>query len=284
MNMNKPANITVKGVDGSIWHVSGDNMGLEGVELDVSPQGIYEAPRKTLWNTGAFQAGASYAGHRIEALDAVLSFNVFGDNGEHWEDVDDRFRAAWDYDRETQFVYDSGQERWLWLRLMEEPKFEPLHDPRLGAYGRVTLTVRAGWPLWESAPEFSSATLTNSSTMIQISNPTDTPCWLEWAVDGDGVFTLPDRSWIQGDKDALRAVATPSLTKGVTLTIATYPLTEPYVASDGSNIAGRFGGVLFLYPVPPHTPMTYVQVAGGTGVVECRMKRFWNRPYGGAKK
>ena len=58
-----------------------------------------------------------------------------------------------------------------------------------------------------------------------------------------------------------------------------------YVSADGSNIAGRFGGVMFLHPIPPHTEATQlpVKVSGGSpgASIALRMPRNWRRPFGG---
>ncbi|MEY8577207.1 phage tail protein [Corynebacteriaceae bacterium 6-324] len=286
--IGKPVDIDIYGADGSRWRVSGAGSGREGVELSLSPQGLFdEAPISGIWQSSAFQEGATYLGHAIEPLDAVLAFDVVGD-AEDWEYIESRFHAAWDEEKTTKIVVTSdGKRRFLEVQKLENIRTEHTRDPRLLQWSTMTVTLRAAWPFWEGDTVISAASTSNSSAdlTVTIENPTDRPMWLQWVVTAPGRWTLPDFDWGLGDHPT-RVITTPTLSPGQTLTIDTHPLSEPYVAADGSNIAGRFGGVLFQHSVPPHTPPTEVPVKlagafGGGGAVQCRMVHNWKRAWRG---
>lgn len=289
MEVGAPALIEIIGVDGSEWTVSGPGAGQEGVELDLEPQGLIdEAPIKGIWQQSAFQHGATYLGHSIEPIDMVLPFSIVGD-GDDWEYIESRFHAAWSEDKLTLIRVTTGDRR----RTLSVVKFEHIktttesgRDPHLLQWSDITITARAGWPFWEGDTIVSEATTTASSTdlTLTIANPTDTWMWPKWAMTAPGKWRIPDGDWGEGDMPN-RAVWTPTLRSGQELTIDTNPLNEPYVAADGSNIAGRFNGVLFLHPIPPRTPPTDLTVrvegASGTSAVQCRQVHYWKRPWGG---
>lgn len=277
-----PALIEVIGVDGSRWTVSGEGSGEEGVELNQGPQGLQEAPRKTVWQQGAYQEGATYLGTNVEPLDLVLGFQVWGDDKD-WQQRSSGFRKAFDYEREAEIrVTTESGVRSLFVRLLEAPQRDQDKDPRWGQYSLETYTLRAGVPFWEDETEFSTVEVSAGGVgEVKISNPTDVPLWPEWAVSAPGQWVLPDKDFI-GTKS--RNITTPTLASGQGLSVNTHPRMEPYVALDGSNIAGRFGGVMFLHHVPPYTPETTVSVrfnGAGAGVCTLRMRRYWNSPWGG---
>lgn len=283
-----PANIQIIGVDGQKWNVSGELMGLEGVELDVSPEGLHsEAPFKTIWQQSAYQEGVTYLGNTIEPLDLVMGFNIYGDEGRSWEYVEERFFNSFSPEEPATIVYTSASgRRTLDVTLLEKTKTAVKNDPRLMEYSKMVLTLRAAFPFWKGETRtntvvFPSGTGTNTVTVY---NPTDRPLYLQWACTAPGRWTLPDYSF-KRDAQSERKITTPTLTEGQDLTIDTYPRTETYTAADGSNIAGRFFGVDFLHPVPPRTPPTELPVSvengGANAEVMVRMVEYWKRPHGG---
>lgn len=283
-----PATIEIVGVDGSSWTVSGEDQGHEGVVLNNGAQGLQEAPRKGIWSQSAFQEGATYMGNTVEPIDLVLAFQVWGDE-ENWADVAAAFRKAWDYEQETIIrVSSEAGSRTIKVRLLEAPDRNSNKDPRLTQYSLDTYTLRAGWPFWEgdgAVDEFEVSLKTRPPSnvweemsealrrlfslesgidkydegYVTVSNPTDTPLYPQWVATAPGRWAIPDWSF-KDDEDAHRAVVCPTLGDGEDLTIDTYPRNEPYVSSLNTNIAGRFGGVLFLNPIPPRTAPTQVPV------------------------
>ena len=314
VNAGAPMTIEVIGVDGSSWTVSGSAQGHEGVVLDAGPQGLQEAPRSGVWQQSAFQEGATFMGVSVEPIDLVLAFQIWGDE-ENWQDVSSRFRRAFDYERPATIRVDTESgTRELDVVLFEAPDRNTDVDGRILQYSVETYTLRAAWPFWadrvevstvegglvprpeEGTPEWDAlpdvvrrlfemeggfdSFLSGSVT---VSNPTDVPLWPQWALTAPGRWAVPDHSF-KDDDQANRFIMTPTLYPGEGLTIDTYPRNEPYVAENGSNMAGRFGGVLFLNPIPPFTQPTEIPVSyigddtDAAGTV--RMRRYYNGPWG----
>lgn len=275
------------GRDGRRFNIYGDLAGAQDVALLKGTKDFWEAPVKAIWMQGAFQEGATYMGHRVEPLDTVLAFGVRGATPAQWEATDDAFRELLG-DPDDEFTIESTSPsgvRTLTLRLTGTPELvDPAPD--VNNFSQYIVQARAGWPRWKGTPDtdvWVSATGNDSGT-VTISNPTDTWLYPQWVCSAPGKWTLPDFSWAD-DQWSSRVITTPTLATGQDLTIDTYPATEPYVAKDGSNIAGRFGGVLFLHPIPPHTPPTEIPVklTGGSAGSACmlRMPRNYRRPRGG---
>ena len=175
------ARIEVEGVDGSTWVLNGPGAGREGVHLGESPDGIYDAPVRTLWQQGAFQEGATANGARWDARDVVFTAMIQGVSGRSWQDVDSQWRRAWSYtaDSVLRVTTPSGT-RELKLRMFEAPKFTPDVDPRVNEFGEVVMTCRAGDPFWREQPDKQAVTASGASgtEYLRVVNPTDKDMWL----------------------------------------------------------------------------------------------------------
>lgn len=291
MRRTTTALIEIVGVNGQRWTVSGDGMGDQGVILSDDPEGLFdEAPFTSIWQQGATQEGATLLGSTAEPIDLVLGFQVFEDELGmlEWADVEARFFASFSSTKEARIeVTTEAGRRTLRVLKLEKSKQISRKDPRLSGYSRMELTLRAPWPFWEGDTYSSTfaPTGTGGTGFVTVFNPTDRPLWLQWVATAPGKWGIPDFSF-DGGQWADRIITTPTLTAGQDLTIDTYPRYETYVAADGSNIAGRFGGVDFLHPVPPGSPETQLPVVltgGVTGsMIQCRMVHFWQRPQGRA--
>ncbi|MEJ6013293.1 phage tail protein [Corynebacterium sp. H127] len=276
------------GCDGSRWNIHGYAQGAQGVEVMTDVKGLLEAPVKAIWTQGAFQEGSTYMGFRTEPFDVVLPVEVEGNTTYNFQLQDSRFRRALGTpDDEFQLrARSSDGLRTLTLRMTEIPEYLGAHDPTTIKKAEYVLQARGAWPRWvgDTDTDTFTAPTGEGSGFVTVSNPTDTPLYPHWICSAPGKWTLPDFSW-SNDRWASRVISTPTLLAGQGLSIDTYPFNEPYVAADGSNIAGRFAGVMFLHPVPPHTPPTEipVSVTGGGPDAACqvRMVRNWRRPYGG---
>lgn len=290
MSINPTVLIEIIDVNGKHWTVSGQGMGEQGVELDTDPAGLFdEAPFSSIWLQGADQEGATYQGTRIEPMDLVLGFHIFGDDAAEWEAVDASFFAGFSpSEPATIRVTSPAGVRTLQVVKLEPAKQLSKKDPRLSGYSRTQLTLRAPWPFWEGQTTTSTFVSTSDaqSGTVTVSNPTDRPMWLQWIATAPGRWIIPDYNFKTGP-GSTRKVVTPALALGQDLTIDTYPRNETYVALDGSNIAGRFGGVDFLHSVPPGTPSTTIPVSVEGGAVgssiQCRMVENWQRATGKAK-
>lgn len=309
-----PATIEIIGCDGSSWTVSGGNEGNEGVILDSSPSGLQEAPRSGIWQQSAFQEGATYQGVSVEPIDLVLAFQIWGDES-NWQDVSSRFRRAFDYEQTSTIrVSTSSGARELEVQMFEAPDRDQEHDPRILEYSVETYTLRAAFPYWLGDIVTDTATVTlyqrpvegtewweklsaalkrllkmspnveqYSNMTVTVSNPTDVPLWPQWAFTAPGRWGIPDFSF-KDDDQANRVIISPTLNSGQGLTVDTYPRNEPYVAADGSNAPGLFGGVLPLNPIPPFTPPTEIPISyvgnDANAAATVRLRQYWNNPWG----
>lgn len=280
--------LELHGANGRVWDIHGPRAGRQDVALLEGASGFWEAPITAVWMQGAFQEGATYLGYKTEPLDVVLPLGVRGDTPQRWErndatlmlglgTPDDEFRLV---------ARSSSGVREISLRITGTPELVGDRDYSDQGLSQYVVQARAGWPRWVAEPDVSvfTADTGDGSGFVTVSNPTDTWLYPQWVCDAPGRWSLPDFDW-EGGRWADRIITTPTLGAGQDLTIDSYPANEPYVAADGSNIAGRFGGVLFLHPVPPHTPPTEipVSVTGGQpgASVMLRMPRNWRRPRGG---
>ncbi|MCM6774661.1 phage tail protein [Nocardia sp. CDC159] len=290
--MAQAATIEVEGVDGSHWVLAGPGQGREGVELGTTPTGLYDAPVTTIWNSTAFQIGATYGGANWQKRDVVFGVNVYETGSDSWETVDSAWRKAWAYDRDSKLIVTTEfGARTLHLRMSQQPEFKPLRDPHLKRWGQVTMTCTAGIPWWveddvtatavstiDTRPEGKSETL-----RLPVSNPTDQPLWLRWVATAPGLWTLPDFSWAD-DKNKARVITLPPLAAGQDITVDTDPMEEMIVAADSSSVWARMGGKMFLHSVPPWTPETELPVtvegAPPGATIQVRCPRSWSRPWG----
>ncbi|MFI9506972.1 phage tail protein [Nocardia sp. NPDC052566] len=290
--MAEAALIEVDGVDGSHWTLSGAGQAAEGVELASAPTGLYDAPVKTIWNSSAFQIGATYGGTNWQKRDVVFGVNIFETDSASWESVDSAWRKAWAYDRDSRLTITTEYgSRTLHLRMAEQPEFKPKLDPHLKQWGQVVMTCTAGVPWWVEADVTATATTTTdtqaagrSETLwLTVSNPTDQPLWLRWVATAPGVWTLPDFSW-KNDDFKNRVITLPTLVAGQHVTVDTDPMQEMIVAADNTSVWARMNGKMFLHSVPPWTPPTKVPVtvtgAPAGAKVQVRCPRNWSRPWG----
>lgn len=283
-----PSLIELIGVDGSVWTLSGSGRGRQGVDLGVDPSGLWSPPVTTIWTGSAFQEGATYGGKRVQKRDIVFSVNITETSDRSWEEVNSDWHRAWSFDEDCALVITTpiSGSRELRLRLSEEIKEEWRKDPRLQASSKALMTCVAGFPWWTGHPEVSTGTAVgaNGTLRFDVFNPTDQKSWLQWVIEGPGIWSLPDYSWAD-DEHAFRGIQMPSIVSGETVTVDSHPLEETAISNLNPNYWARMGIMRFLYPVPPHTPLTtvnvhYSQSQAGASVM-LRQPRHWARPFGG---
>lgn len=275
--------VEVKGVDGSLWTIHGPGAGAEGVFLGPSPVGLFDAPVRSLWDQTAFGVGAEFRDVRFEPRDLVFAALVMDVPGRSWEQVDSDWRRAWDFRRDTLIHVTSGSgTRTLAARLFESPEVVSEYDPRVNEFATVTMTVRAGNPFYTSLPEHNSVVASGASgskTLI-VSNPTNVPLHLEWALTPGARWQIPDHDFAGGN----RAITMPAAFKDHSVHINTDPLEEQIYVPGLPNAWALMGGVSFIHEVPPYTPETLLTVgwsgASGSPSATVRMKREWSRPWG----
>lgn len=275
------ARIEVEGVDGSTWVLNGVGAGGEGVHLGESPDGIYDAPVRTLWQQGAFQEGASPNGVRWDARDVVFRVMVQSTVDRSWQDVDSQWRRAWSYSADSILrVSTPSGTRELKLRMLEAPKFTPDIDPRVNEFGEVVMTCRAGDPFWREQPDKQTVTASSASgtEYFEVHNPTDKDMWLRWVSAPGSRWTLPDFDFAGG----ARTVTLPTAYTSREVLVDTHPLREQVVVVGWANAWEAMGGVQLIHPVPAYTPPTSVPVSwsGSGGSLMLVQDRRWSRPWG----
>ena len=275
--------IEIEGVDGSLWTVHGPGAGAEGVHLGTSPEGLFDAPVRTLWDQTAFGVGAEFRDVRFEPRDLVFSALIGDFEGRSWQEVDSDWRRAWDYRRDTLIhVTSESGTRTLACRLFESPETNAEYGPRVDGFAALTMTVRAGNPFYSSLPEHNSVTATGAagSKTLVVSNPTDVPLYLEWALTPGARWTVPDHDFRGGT----RAITMPTQFTSRSVSINTDPLEEQVHVSGLPNAWALMNGILFINEVPPYTPETSLTVgwsgASGSPSATVRMRRQWSRPWG----
>lgn len=281
MSWSDLATVEVEGVDGSVWRLHGPGAGKEGVRLGTSPEGLYDAPVRTLWQQGAFQEGATPNGVRWDARDVVFVALVQSRGGRSWQDVDSQWRRAWSYTADSILrVSTPSGTRELHLRMFEAPGFTPETDPRINSFGEVVMTCRAGDPFWREQPEKQTVVASSASgtEYLDVFNPTDKDMWLRWVSAPGSRWTLPDFDFAGGT----RTVTLPSAYTSREVLIDTHPLHEQVVVVGWANAWEAMGGVQFIHPVPAYTPPTQVPVSwsGSGGSLMLVQDRRWSRPWG----
>lgn len=288
------------GADGSYWCVQSPDLeewGEQGVKLCDDPKELMDVIVKTIYNSTAFQEGATYGGKRIQMRNPVATFKCY-DRGDGVEDTESRFRMAWDYDTDTLLrITTFGRrpsKRTIALRLAAQPDIVTLgkKDMRLIDRANVVLTLAAGNPFFYEPDEVAhwTATTANDATgTVRISNPTDQKLWLQWELTAPGIWRLPDYSFGDNSRGwavehANRVIVLPSLGVGQHVTVDTYPDNERIDSDDQSLVWARMRAIEFLYPVPPYTaPIDLpVRITGGPvgATARVRMARRWSRPWG----
>ncbi len=272
------------------FHVHGELAGSEGVYLSAKQvHGLYDAPVKPTYRTGAFQEGSTHRYTKKLHRDLELGF-LIKEASNSYEFNDSQFRQLFQYevDRwdpdETQTTIEVETElsgtRKLDVLMYEQPEFVPDLDPLMQEFGNVIFKLRAPDPMW-----YEDTVTAEGASTVTVSNPTDNICYHKWVV-GVGTFTLPDYSWegppgdrAPGGTDVARTITfeITSANGGAVIDLDRNELM--WRDANDTNIQAQLGGTkFFLHPIPPYTPATDLPVSGGT--VQIRMPRRWSRPWG----
>lgn len=290
--------ITLTGADGSHWDLSGPSAGEQGVMMRPKPNGLIDAPVKTMWIKSAF--GQKYQDRKFQRRDVVFSVQIHGGgNSDEWHEIDSQFRMALGmYDDQCTITYiTSDGARSLRLRLLEEPKaYETAayedRDPHIFGDSTLVITAAAEQPFWFSEPITDSWVLssgTSGSGTLTVSNPGDVPLWPKYTVTAPSTWVLSDRSWGQdlygqAVEHAARTETLPALLVGEDSDLDSRPDEEPIIAANRAPVWTRWNGRGLLYPIPPHTPPTEVPVSVSGAVagasVEVTLEPWFSRPWG----
>ena len=264
----------------ALFNVHGQDAGREGVWLAKGQvEGIYDAPIKSTWKTGAFQVGSTQKAIKRLHRDMELGFHISDSFNDSFEFNESLFRQIFFYEADQwstspkattiEVSTEISGTRKLDVLMYEQPDFAPPTDPLQQQYGNLVLKLRAGEPMWYEdnvVDQFTSGA-TSASGTITVSNPTDQVMWHKWVLT-PGIWTLPDFEWvgdpgerIPGGDNASRMI------------------------NDLIIILAQMGASkIFNYPIPPYTPefelpVSYKGQVGGA-TVQLIQPRRWSRPYG----
>jgi hypothetical protein len=306
--VRKSAKVEIFGVDDSYWVINGEGA-TDKVFLATAVKGIYDAPVQTKYQSSAFQKGSQYLGKRYLQRDLTFAMNIHGDTPEEWEELDSRWRSAWDYEPDPwdpdstltkmSITTESSGTRSIYLALTESIVFESKHDPHVSPSSVVPMAAVAAQPFWfEDNYEntyfdyFETGSSGTTNGFVTIQNPTDQPMYLKWVVTR-GTWTLPDFSWtgkkyrrVPGGEWGNRLITLPVLgdTEGGAR-IDLDPMNLMIRDLNDTNLIGRMNGIFFLSKVPPYTPPTDIPVKvdsapTGGARVEVYCPHRWSRPWG----
>lgn len=295
--------LTLIGVSGKRWEISGPGQGVDGVELMPKPKQFYDSPAETYWikSGGALQ---KYQGFSFKRRDPLFGLFISGDDPQDEAEIHSQVRMDLGmYDQtfqlEAETVYGI---RTLEMRLLEDPKAYETgdwegKDPHLFGASTLMVSAAAEMPHWAGTPvpsawTLSSGTSGSTSAFQHPGNPGDVAIFPRWTLNGPGIYTLPDPSLGQEidfqrtpGADTNLTYTTVALLEGEHVEIDTNP-NEPFMLTSDGGLGPwmRSNGKELIYPVAPHTPpfLTTVSVtgasAGVTATLEC--DRWYSRPLG----
>ncbi|PJE24729.1 MAG: hypothetical protein CK431_04310 [Mycobacterium sp.] len=295
------------GGNGAVFHTHGRDGGTEGIwSAQGQVRGIWDAPVKTTWQSGAFQEGSTQKAKKVLHRDMELGFHCIEtripprsaeDNESEFRKIFDYEIDPWDDDPEPTTLHietEKSGERRLDLLLYDAPICEPDVDPLEQQYFNLILKLRAGQPMWYEdnvVTKFKSSA-TNASGFIDVENPTDQPMRIKWILTR-GTWVLPDFSW-RGGKYRRRPGGVHK-----DRTITTFPVGDAQgglvISLDKQDLMVRdvhytnclplMGGQLFEYVIPPYTPkqqlpISYSGAPFGGAMAQLVQPRRWSRPWG----
>lgn len=285
------------------FHVHGDQAGTEGIWLAKGQvQGIYDAPVKTTWKTGAFQQGSTQKAVKWLHRDLELGFHIV-DTATSMEANESPFMRIWEYEEDfwdqswapprIEVETDLSGTRKLDVLKYEQPELDTPVDPQQEQHVNVILKLRAADPFWyeDNAIVTFSNTGGSASGTVTVSNPTDQSMFHKWILTV-ATWTLPDQSWvgapgsrILGGAHRDRTIIVP-VTSGnggavVDLDRQNLMFRDP----NNTNLLAQLSGKFFNYEVPPYTPPTlfglsYTNAPSGGAAAQLVQPRRWSRPWG----
>lgn len=296
------------GGNGAEFHTHGDGAGVQGIwNAQGQCRGIYDAPVKTTWKTGAFQDGSTQKAKKVLHRDLELGFHCVEtripprsaeDNESEFRKIFDYDVDEWDDDPEPTTLHletERSGERKLDLLLSEAPIFDPDQDPIEQQYINLLLKLRAGQPMWyedDVIATFQSGAAA-ASGFIEVENRTDQPMRHKWILTR-ATWTLPDFSWKggkyrrrPGGVNAARTITLPPITDVQGGAVVSLDSINDLMIRDAhyTNLLPLLGGKFFQYVIPPYTPkqylpISYVDAPAGGAMAQLVQPQRWSRPWG----
>jgi hypothetical protein len=290
---------------GRTFHTHGDIQGHEGIwNAKGQVKGIYDAPVKTTWKTGAFQDGSRQKAKKILHRDMDLGFHCIDTADMSCEENESEFRKIFDYELdqweddpepttlgiETEL---SGL-RMLDVLLYDTPIMEADIDPIQQQHINLILKLRAGQPMWyeeDVTTKFSSGGASGAG-FIEVENPTDQVMRHKWILTR-AQWNLPDPSWKGGRYKRKpggvykeRVIPMPAITDAQGGAVVSLDKQDLMVRDvHYTNMLPLLGGKFFMHVIPPYTPKTLLPVSftnapAGGAMAQLVQPRRWSRPWG----
>jgi hypothetical protein len=288
-----------------VFHVHGEHAGREGVWLAKDQvDGIYDAPVKTTYKSGAFTEGSRYKHTKRLHRDMELGFHTIETITDTYEFNESQFRQAFAYEPDRwstdpdatviEIETDISGVRKIDVLMYEAPEFSAAVDPIMQQYGNAIFKLRAGDPMWyeDNVVDTYTAETASGSGWVTVENPTDQVMYHKWILTR-GTWDLPDFQWvgdpgerIPGGPNADRIISDIVVTEtnGAAI-IDLDPAELMWRDPEDTNLQAQMGGIIFNYAIPPYTPKTDLPVAysdapAGGAMAQLVMPRRWSRPYG----
>jgi hypothetical protein len=297
---------------GRTVHVHGDSLsGQDGIWLAQGQvKGLWDAPVKTTWKTGAFTEGSKLRNVKKLHRDMDIGFHCIESPGRSMEENESDFRKMFEYQEDP---WDDDPQptsigveteisgiRMIDVLMYDTPLFEPDIDPIKQQYINLIMKLRAGAPMWyEPDPATNkpyqsvfSSDATNAAGWIEVYNPTDQPMRHKWILTR-GKWEIPDVSWVgrkynrrPGGAYADRALSMPEITATqggcwIDLDNSKLQVRDAHY----TNLLPLMGGKFFKHIIPPYTPKTLLPIsytgapAGGAMAILVQPHN-WSRPWG----
>lgn len=280
--MDYPRKVELYGVNGSLWHLHGQGMGVEGVIMS-GVKGLYHPVRVPRDQKPAFMNGAIPGIPKTDPQVTDLRVFTSGPTGIAWERVENEWwQALSDEEDFTLRVYNRAGTAWRECpyRVQTWPEDDMDSEPEedwpwaipLIAYkpGWRGPTITSQWPV-NGVPAAGSGTL-------KFVNPGDLPMYVQIALTNTGVekWTAPDGI---GGATVELEVFDDSVGN---LFIDTDPFALQLESQVESQIAASLLGMRFRFAIPPNTKVPVsvpISVTGGPGVAKAYMTPMWMRPW-----
>lgn len=292
--------VEIRSPDGDWTTLLGPSKGDRGVFLGEDIEGLFDdEPSEGIYNSHAFQRGATFGGVRIDKKDVTFDALITNTADATWQENYSAWRRSWSLKRKTQmWVETEGSRRWIDVRLAKHMRVVAKIDPNKNEYGVVSMFCVAEDPSFLE-PDATDSWVSTVDTLgggttsgtVTVSNPTDNDLWLKWVLQAypGAVYTLPDFSF--GDDrferataDAGRRIVMPPLLAGEHIRVDTDEEALQVVSNIDTQVYIRMKGVSFLYPVPAGTkklelPVSVSKAPAGVGV-QVRCPRKWSSGMG----
>lgn len=271
-----PRRVELDGVDGSLWHLHGAGMGVEGVFL-ASFKGMYHPQRSPMSQTPAFYPGSIPGDPKTDPQKIDLKLTTHAPDPIAWEDVEHRWWSAVNDEADaTLRVFNRAGTKYRTMPVRVETYPDDSMDSEPDQVWDWALPMVGHSPGWRGQTIRSE--FTGTSGTITLGNPGDLPVWAEFSLSNTGVekWTVPDGI----DGATVKLEQFPADLGPIV--VNSDPFTLQLDSQTESQIAATLLGLRWRYPIPANTPPTEVPISveGGPGEAVAYVTPVHRRPWG----